>query len=73
VVQTCFRTGDADAKLNLGLMYGEEAGVIQDNVYSHMWGNIAASNGEKNGLKLRDLVAGKMTSSQLKTAEKFAR
>ena len=39
--------GDATAQSNLGVMYALGDGVIQDNVYAHMWGNIAASNGKK--------------------------
>jgi len=37
--------GNAKAQYNLGIMYGEGEGVIQDNVYAHMWFNIAASSG----------------------------
>ena len=46
--------------------------VIQDDVYAHMWANLAASNGNKNGGKLRDIVAKGMTPSQLETAQKLA-
>ena len=37
--------GNATAQLNLGSMYVLGQGVIQDNIYAHMWLNIAASNG----------------------------
>ncbi len=53
------------------LMAGQ--GVIQDNVYAHMWGNIAASNGYENGVKLRDLAAGLMTPADISTAQNLAR
>jgi TPR repeat protein len=49
--------GVADAQFGLGVMYVTGDGVIKDNVYAHMWGNIAASNGSENGGKLRDSVA----------------
>ncbi len=65
--------GDANAQLNLGLMYGDGAGVIQDNVYAHMWWNIAASSGDKDASENRDIVANRMTPSQIETAQKLAR
>ena len=73
----CYRPaaeqGYAPAQFNLGAMYALGNGVIQDNVYAYMWGNIAATNGNKRGAKLRDFVAKEMTPSQLETAQKLAR
>ena len=65
--------GVAVAQINLGLMYALGQGVIQDYVYAHMWGNLAASNGSENGGKLRDIVAKKMTRTQIAEAQKLAR
>jgi len=65
--------GDADAQINMGLVYYNGAGVPQDYVYAHMWWNIAASNGNENGGELRDLVAKEMTSSQIQEAQRLAR
>ena len=65
--------GNALAQTNLGLMYGRGKGVIQDNVYAHMWGNIAASNGYEDGGKVRDLVAKDMIPSQLEKSQDLAR
>jgi uncharacterized protein len=48
-------------------------GVIQDFVYTHMWGNLGASNGNENGGKMRDLAAGQMTPADISTAQKLAR
>ena len=59
------------AQNNLGVMYALGKGVIQDWVYAHMWGNIAASNGD--GGQLRDLAAKQMTPSQLEKAQDLAR
>jgi len=43
-------------------MYYARAGVIQNNVYAHMWLNIAASFEEnKNATKNRDIAAKRMT------------
>ena len=36
---------------------------------SNLWGDIAASNGNANGDGLRDVVAIKMTSSQIEKAQ----
>ena len=65
--------GDATAQYNLGLMYGNGQGVLQDNIYAHMWFNIAASNGDGDAAKYRDLTAKEMTSNQLAEAQKLAR
>ena len=65
--------GDADAQYNLGVMYGKGQGVIRDYVYAHMWGNIAASNGNENGGRLRDFVEKNMTPADISTAQKLAR
>ncbi len=68
--------GYASAQYNLGLMYVEGEGVIQDNVYAHMWWNIAASSGESESEKAsanRDIVAEEMTPDQIAEAQKLAR
>ena len=49
------------------------AGVIEDFVYAHMSGNIAASNGSENVSKVRDLAAEDMAPADLSTAQKLAR
>ena len=65
--------GNANAQHNLGVMYNYGMGVIQDNVYAHMWFNIAASSGIEEAVKGRDILAGKMTASQLEKAQELAR
>ena len=65
--------GNADAQNNLGVMYGAGRGVLKDYVYAHMWGNIAATNGNKMGTKLRDFVEKKMTPADISAAQKLAR
>jgi len=54
-------------------MCGRDHSVIQDNVYAHMWFNIAASNGDTDAVKNRDIAAKNMTSSQMAEAQKLAR
>jgi uncharacterized protein len=66
--------GISSAQSNLGTMYEKGQGVLQDYVRAHMWFNIAAISGEsKNASKNRDIVAERMTSSQIETAQKLAR
>ena len=48
-------------------------GVIQDNVYAHMWTNIAASSGNENAVKSRDIVADGMTAADISKAQELAR
>ena len=65
--------GDADAQNNLGAMYGNGDGVIQDLVYAHMWMNIAASNGSKSATENRQKAVDLMTPSQIEKAQDLAR
>jgi TPR repeat protein len=58
---------------NLGLMYGNGNGVIQDNVYAHMWFNIGASNGYAGAVKNRDSMAKRMTAADISKAQGLAR
>ena len=65
--------GHASAQSNLGWMYSKGQGVLQDYIRAHMWYNIAASSGEKTASKNRDIVAKRMNSNQIITAQKLAR
>tara|TARA_A100001037_G_C14573823_1_gene381410 strand:+ start:310 stop:507 length:198 start_codon:yes stop_codon:yes gene_type:complete len=53
-------------------MYGKGQGIIQDNVYSHMWWNIAASSGDEKARKNRDIIAKRMTPTDISAAQKLA-
>ena len=44
----------------------------QGYVYAHMWGSIAATNGNELGAKLRDFVEKKMTAPQIAEAQDLA-
>lgn len=57
--------GDADSQYNLGVMYTLGEGVIQDNVYAHMWFNIAAFLGGKNAVEDRKRIGDKMTQEDV--------
>jgi TPR repeat protein len=65
--------GHAFSQYSLSATYAFGLGVLKDYVYAHMWGNLAASNGNKNGGELRDIVAKEMTPADISTAQKLAR
>jgi hypothetical protein len=65
--------GHAYAQINLGVMYGIGKGGIKDWVYAHMWLNIAASSGNKNAVKKRNIFVKRMTPAQIAEAQKLAR
>ena len=66
--------GDADAQNNLGQMYDNGTGVLQDYVRVNMWFNTAAISGKsRNVSKNRDIIAKRMTPSQLEKAQDLAR
>ena len=65
--------GIADAQNNLGVMYGIGNGVLQDTIAAHMWFNIAAANGNTHAAKARDIVAGKLSSSDILKAQQKAK
>ena len=49
------KQGNASAQNNLGNAYANGKGVPQNNIYAHMWFNIASISGEsKNASKNRD-------------------
>jgi TPR repeat protein len=65
--------GNADAQNNLGFMYSNGQGVPQDYVQGHQWLNLAAASGNSYAPQNRDLLARKMTPSQLAEAQRLAR
>jgi len=65
--------GHVAAQFNLGLMYATGRGVPQDLVQAHMWLNLAAAGSQAAARAERDLVAKKMTQSQLGEAVRLAR
>lgn len=67
------RQGNAHAQFNLGAMYYLGHGVLEDYARSHMWFNIASSNGHKDGGRGRDEVAKRMTAQQIAEAQRMAR
>ncbi len=51
--------------------YGQ--GVLQDNILSHMWYNIASANGTKKSSEWRDKIATKMTAADISKAQAMAK
>ena len=64
---------NAVAQKNLSVMYAFGKGVPKDYVYAHMWGNLAAANGDGLGGMLRDDYERKMTPADISAAKKLAR
>ena len=64
--------GNAQAQEIYGLMYASGRGVTQDYVRAHMWLNISASSGYKNAEANLDIVAKKMTPTQIEKAQEMA-
>ncbi len=67
--QQAANDGDGRAMLELGRLYLQGLGVIQDYVEAHKWFNLAASRGVTEALDARDTLAAKMTPAQLATAQ----
>ena len=65
--------GDAWAQVWVGVMYENGQGVTQDYIRAHMWLNISASSGYKNAESNRDIVAKKMSQTQIEKAQEMAR
>jgi TPR repeat protein len=65
--------GDANAQYNLGLLYDNGQGFIQDYIRAHMWWNVAASEGNENAASSRDNLAKEMTPEDISKAQDMAR
>ena len=63
---------NAVAQKDLSVMYAFGKGVPKDYVYAHMWGNLAAANGNELGGMLRDDYERKMTPADISAAKKFS-
>jgi hypothetical protein len=66
--------GDEVAQVLLGRMYKEGLGVPQDDVRAYAWYNVAAAQSQTGeGIPGRDLIASRMTPSQLQEAQALSR
>ncbi len=67
------RSGSTDAQFNVGIMYAEGRGMTQDFVRGYMWLTIAATTGDPEAVRNRDLIAQKMSQTQIGEAQNLAR
>jgi len=65
--------GEPRAQNNLGNLYVTGRGVPQDYVLAHKWFNLAGANGNENGIRNRDILAGQLSDAQLTEAQRLAR
>ncbi len=65
--------GNAQAQLNLGLLYHRGNGVPQDFVQAHKWYDLAGANGNKDAASFRDALAKQMTPAQIAKAQRLVR
>ena len=65
--------GNSAAQHRLGYMYIQGYGVAQDYVMSHLWFNLAILNGDRSAVVNRDVVAARMSKTQIKKALSLAK
>jgi uncharacterized protein len=68
-----YKNGHPGGQLFLGIMYKDGEGVLQDYALAHMWFNLCGSSGNKDCVKNRSMVEGKMTPQQIEKAQEMAR
>ena len=71
--QLAAERGSAQAQFYLGVMYHRGAGVLQDNLYAHMWLDIYASLGNENASEINAIIAKRMTPTDIPKARQLAR
>jgi TPR repeat protein len=64
---------DAEDCFIRGMSYSSGAGVAVDLVQAHMWFNIAAMRGHKDGAPMRKEIAAQMADSEIGMAQRAAR
>ncbi|MDE0077673.1 MAG: hypothetical protein OXO50_09145 [Caldilineaceae bacterium] len=70
--QDAANDSDRRAMLELGRLYRQGLGVVQDYVEAHKWLNLVASRGESTAFEERDTLAAQMTPEQLATVQQRA-
>ena len=65
--------GSVPAQLSLGICYSQGRGVPQDYVLAYMWLSLGVAKENKNVFNARDILANRMTPSQIAKAQKLAR
>ena len=61
------------AQFRLAEIYSEGKGIPRDFVAAHVWANLAAAQGHREAIVLRDIVAAKITPEEIVEAQRQAR
>lgn len=61
--------GLSDSQFNLAILYENGLGVKADVKEAYKWLALAARGGDKEAVKRRDIIRGKLTADELRTAE----
>lgn len=64
--------GLADSQFNLAVLYENGLGVAADMHQSYKWLSLAARRGDKEAVRRRDIMKGKLTAGEIAEAEKLA-
>ena len=70
--QEASKRGNTNAQYNLGLMYVLEKGVPKDFVTAYAYLSLAVFNGNKSAVKLKNKLAGVMSSDQIAKAQRIS-
>lgn len=54
-------------------MHNKGRGVLGDEVEAYKWANIAVARGNKDAMKVKDILTKRMTSEQIAEAQKLNR
>ena len=65
--------GLADSQFNLAVLYENGLGVTGDMRQAYKWLFLAARNGDKEAVRRRDILKGKLTADELSQAEEMVR
>lgn len=61
--------GLADSQFNLAVLHENGLGVTQDLAIAYKWLTLAAKSGDKEAIRRRDILQGKLTAQQMTQAE----
>ena len=70
--RTAAEQGHATAQANLGVMYDNGEGVLENYVRAYAWLNLAAAQGYEPAVKATDSLRERMTAKQIARAEKLS-
>jgi localization factor PodJL len=65
------KRGLADSQFNLAVLYENGLGVKRDVQRAFMWLSLAARDGDKDAVRRRDILRGKLTASEMTAADQM--